>query len=219
VLGRSRRARAARPDAVDPWALPPPWRDHLRAALDAQGRFDLAARSLGDGATRDRIEPYRARIDSSVRQAALAAQRAAMLASPQRTTLAAALSAELADLGARPPATDDATIRHEAAVAAQLRALRRAEAVSAQTVDQLRILAARIDDATTALIEVSIERARTEAEDDGAAPLLSVFDEIEALQAGIEASNEALGRAHRGGELGPGAPEDGSPASEGTPRS
>ncbi|MDQ2728797.1 MAG: hypothetical protein M3Y91_13270 [Actinomycetota bacterium] len=205
VVARSRRQRTVKPEPVDPWSVPPPWRDHLRAVVDAERRFDQAVSSLDEGPTRERVGSLADRIDRSVRTAAVTARRGALLTTPERAARTAALSAELAGMTQRHDRLDEAALRHESVVAAQLRAMRRADSVSADALDQVRLLAARIDEAVTALVELSIDESDAGG---GGEPrsLVAVLDEIAALHAGMEASKAAMDSAGAGGELPPGEP-------------
>jgi hypothetical protein len=181
-----------------------PWRDQLRVVVEAQARFNRAVADLDVGPARERIEPYVARVDDAVRQGAAAAARAAAVDTPQRTAQATAVSTELADLQKDGATADEAGRRHEEALAAQLRSLRRSQALGQESLDQLRILASRIDDAALALVELSQDASELVADPGG--PVLSVFDEIDALRAGMAASARALDP----GATGP-APPGGAP--------
>ena len=214
VLARARRQRPVRSEPVDPWSVPPPWRDQLRAVVDAQKRFDQAIASLAEGPTRERVGSLSERIDRSVRAAAVTARRGALLSTPERSARAAALSTELAGLAQRHDGLDPAALRHESVVAAQLRAMRRADAVSAEAQDQVRSLATRIDDAVTALVELSLDSSDLDRMDDQSGALLSVVDEITALHAGLEESGAAMESAGSAGELAPGAPTERSASPE-----
>jgi hypothetical protein len=206
VVARARRQRAATPEPVDPWSVPQPWRDQLRAVVDAQKRFDQAVSSLAEGPTRERVGSLAERIDGSVRAAAVTARRGALLSTPERSARATALSTELAALARRHDDLDAATLRHESVVAAQLRAMRRADTVSAEALDQVRALATRIDEAVTALVELSLDASDADFTDGRSDNLLSVVDEIAALHAGIEASGSALVTAGAPGQLPPAGP-------------
>lgn len=131
--------------------------------------------SLPEGPTRARVSLLDEQLDRSLQAAAVTARRGALVTTADHAARVNALSAELADLAAHHVALDPAVRRHEAAVAAELRSLRRAEKVGTQALEQVRLLAARLDDAVTALVELSVG-----SNDRGA--LLSVLDEIEALR-------------------------------------
>lgn len=195
VMARARKSRRAESEPVDPWSVPPPWRDHLRAAIEAQRKLHEAVDSLTPGPTRDRIGTLEERIDRSVRLAAVTARRGALLTTPERTAKAAALSAELTELSRRPGEPDPAALRHETVVAGQLRAMRRAEAVSGEALDQVRMLATRIDDAVTAVVELSMDSSDMDLADGDPGTLLSVLDEITALHQGMEECGTALDSA------------------------
>ncbi|MDQ6782153.1 MAG: hypothetical protein M3063_01640 [Actinomycetota bacterium] len=206
VLGRARRQRPVKPAPVDPWSVPPPWRDHLKAVVDAERRFDLAVSSLEEGPTRERVGSLSERIDRSVRTAAVTARRGALLTTPERAARKAALSAELAGLAQRHDGLDAATLRHESVVATELRAVRRADSVSAEALDQVRLLAARIDDAVAALVELSMDASDLDPFDGQRSSLPAVLDEIAALHAGMETSEAAMKSVTGVGELPPAGP-------------
>ena len=132
VLARARRQRPVPPEPVDPWSVPPPWRDQLRAVVDAQTRFDQAVASLDEGPTRERVGSLGERIDTQRPGRGRDGAARGALSTPERSARAAALSAELAGLAQRHDGLDPAALRHESVVAAQLRAMRRADAVSAE---------------------------------------------------------------------------------------
>lgn len=206
VLARARRQQTVRPEPVDPWSVPSPWREHLKAVVDAERRFDQAVSSLEDGPRRERVGSLSEHIDRSVRTAAVTARRGALLTTPERAARTAALSAELAELAQGHDHLDAGALRHESVVATELRGMRRAEAVSADALDQVRLLAARIDDAVTALVELSMDASDLDPLDDQRTALPAVLDEIAALHAGMEASGAAMESVVGVGELPPAGP-------------
>lgn len=200
--------RTAPPAPVDPWSVPLPWRPLLADALDAQRRFSEVAGQMPDGPTRERVAPMVARIEASVRAAEVAAKRSASLVSPARTARAESLSVELTTMQRQPlgpsPEARAEHDAHEAALAAQLSALRRAETVSAAGLDQLRLLAARLDDAVTELVELSATQPVDPATSHGPGSLTGVLDELDALHDGLEQTGRELQAAEAPpGSLGP----------------
>jgi hypothetical protein len=76
----------------------------------------------------------------------------------------------------------------EEAVAAQLRALRRRQAAARSAADRLRLLTSQLDEAVTALVELSVEETDSRAADAVAGSVESVMGEIEALRQALSES-------------------------------
>jgi len=194
MLGRSRRrARSEEPAAIDPWAVPEPWRGFVRQALGAQRRFAQAIASGPPGLLGERLgADTLSRLAEGVQHVWSAARQGAVLtgAGPSRT---AQLSEDLHRAQAQrlglgpgaPPAQAEAAGREEEAVAAQLRAARRGEAAVEELTTRLRLLTARLDEAVTSAVSLNL------AEQDGVAlagwtdPVMSVVDDIDALHQGL----------------------------------
>ena len=68
ALAAGRRQRARRPEVIDPYAVPEPWRSFVRESLTAQARFDEAVKRSHPGPLRDRLAEVAARIHDGVRE-------------------------------------------------------------------------------------------------------------------------------------------------------
>lgn len=163
VVGRRRRERATRPRPadIDPWSVPEPWRGLLRQALSAQSRFDRAVEALAPGPTRDRLAELQPRLWEEVRalgemarQGAAAGGWGGPATSPDRES--GALSDELrrvqserARMAGAGGDRDVELARREEALAAQVRAHRRAGAAAEAIQDRLRFALARLEQTVT----------------------------------------------------------------------
>lgn len=208
-----RRERAARPHPaeLDPYSVPEPWRQLLQQALAAQSRYDQTVSNWPSGPTRDRLTTLQPRVYEEVAQlGALARQGAAAggwtgatFASGRPTPAALGeelerVQAERVRLGEDAPARAAELLRREEALAAQLRAVHRADQVAAEIQDRLRRALARLDETITELITVQAPAA--------AADPVGVTSALDELSDGITSLRAALTETS-----GPAAPEAGTP--------
>jgi len=108
------------------------------------------------------------------------------------------LSAELrrvqAERQQQPPAADRQAVlaRSEEAVAAQLRAARRSEALRVEVLDRLRLLTAQLDEAVTQLLALGLERPAGDGSvDEVAGSVDALVEEIGALHQGLREAGAA----------------------------
>jgi hypothetical protein len=183
---RRRRERAARPRPaeIDPWSVPEPWRQLLQQAASAQSRFDQAVAGWPPGPTHDRLTSLQPRIYAEVGQLGVLARQGAAATGwsgaafssgrPSGDQLArelAQVQAERARLGSAPTGRQAELDRREEAIAAQLRAVRRAGEAGAELQDRLRMSVARLDETVTELLTV-------ESQDTDPAGVASALDEL-----------------------------------------
>lgn len=167
VVSWRRRERAARPRPanLDPWSVPEPWRQLLQQALAAQSRFDQTVAGWPPGPTRERLTTLQPRVYQEVAELGALARRGAAATGWTGATFApgrpsaGALSVEIkevqaerARLGGTAPDRAAELSRREDALAAQLRALNRAEQAGAELQDRLRRAVARLDETVTELV-------------------------------------------------------------------
>jgi hypothetical protein len=186
---------------IDPYAVPEPWRQYVRQAQSAQQRFDSSLATWPEGPLKDRLLMLQHRLHEGVNEVWVVAQRGAALGGTvagksQRSVVQ--LSAELRQVQAeqqRTPAAHpadpgrrQALARSEEAIAAQLRAAHRTEEAKAEVLDRLRLLTARLDEAVTRLLELSLEPAGGPVEgsaDAATGSIDALLDDINALHEGL----------------------------------
>lgn len=173
VGGRRRRARGARPRPaeLDPWSVPEPWRSLVEQAMAVQSRFDRTVQEWPDGPIRDHLADLQPRVWAQVAALGATARRGAAAdgwdgarrrpAGPPVEELSAELRGLQEQRRSGPPGaggTDAdgvgaaALDRREEALAAQLRARRQAEELSAAVQDRLRAAVAKLDGAVSDLL-------------------------------------------------------------------
>ena len=210
VVRRSRRDRAARPKPadLDPWSVPEPWRQLVRQAVAAQAQFDQAVQEWPPGPIKDRLVWVQPRLWADVEHVGRVAHRGASLGGWNREAAAGAgrptardlsdqlrrAEAERRSVGQHSPDRAAALARTEEALAAQLRALRKAEEAAADAQDRLRVLVARLQDAVTALLVLGVDATGASGTESLAESIESISEEINALHDGLaDASESALG--------------------------
>jgi hypothetical protein len=196
ALAWARRRRARRPEVMDPYAVPDPWRSFVRESLTAQTKFDQAVARSHPGPLRERMTEVSGRIHEGVREcwrvahlgAALTATLNALNPDERSEDLrrfqAAGVSTPAPDL---PPEAVRAREETEAAMAAQLQAARRVEAAAQRAIDRLRVLTAELNAAVAGAVELSLDGdAAAAAANELAGSVDSVVGEIETLRLALE---------------------------------
>jgi hypothetical protein len=142
------RKRAERRMArIDPWSVPEPWRGYTARALDARKRYHQLAQDCLPGAVADYLAGAVGKVDGAVEEGWALGRSGASLSGPpgRADQLARELDQVHATL-ARAAAEDRAQLEsREAALASELRALRRTEAVGAQLSARLSELSAQLE--------------------------------------------------------------------------
>lgn len=180
---------AARPDPIDPFAVSEPWRQHVRAALQAQRRFTDAVEAARAGPLRERLRDIGERVDTGVGQVWRIAQRADDLVEARRRIDPDALRRRLAAAtgssgGAQ--VAQPAAARTVEALRSQLATAERLDRVIAEADSRLRLLEARLDEAAARSIELSVQ-AHDLAELGGLGrDVEHLVDDMEALRQAVE---------------------------------
>jgi hypothetical protein len=189
---RRRRRRAETPAAIDPYAVPEPWRNFVQEALTAERRFGEAVARCQPGPLQDRLGEVRARISDGVgecwRAAHIGASLSAMLAGldPSETgrrLLEVQRQRGPTGAGAR---SDEAIDEAEAALAARLQTARRLERVVQRTTDRLRVLTAQLNDAVAEAMALSLAAGDPTVAQLMAGSVDSAVSEIESLRQAME---------------------------------
>lgn len=196
---RARRGRRPRPELVDPFAVPEPWRHYVQAALVAQRKFGDSVAQTQPGPVRDRLGSISARLAVSVQECWRVAHHGAALDAALQSLDPESLSHQLQQVqaerhrllsGAGPgqPASSslEGLSRTEEALAIQLQTARRIEAVAQRASDQLRVLTAKLDEAVAGAVEVALQAADSAAAGELVGRLDAILAELESLRLALE---------------------------------
>jgi hypothetical protein len=160
--------RGKRP-AIKPGKLPEPWRGFVIDAARAQQRFDELIRQVPAGPLQDELRSIGRRVADGVQECQQVAQKGVMLDQARKSLQLGLVTNELQRLhGERSlraqQGMDVSTLDQAiAATQRQLDAGQRVEAVAFQTRDRLRVLNAQLDEATAAVIELTVRPGATSA--------------------------------------------------------
>jgi hypothetical protein len=223
VRSARRRAARPRPEIIDPWAVPEPWRQFVRQAVDTQTRYDQLVGQRAAGPLQDRLVLLRPRVEQAVHEVwALAGQGAAMggptVAGTGPRPSVAQLSAEMArvqserhrlgsieDAGA-PPGRGASLDRAEEALAAQLAARRQAEDAVQLLTDRLRLLTARLDAAVSSLASLAVAGGDLGATEQVVGAVDALVEEIGSLRRGMDEAAAPSGYPEGAAAAGAAAP-------------
>lgn len=151
--------RGPREERIDPFTLQDPWRSATRDALQARTRFDEAVSRTRRGPLRDRMAEVAERVGTGVRECWRIARAGQALSDARRAIDVDGIRrerAEVVEAAGPAPAPGSALAGTLDALDAQLRSAERIDALLADTRDRLRLLDARLDEAVTRAIELSV---------------------------------------------------------------
>ncbi|HEU5150425.1 MAG TPA: TerD family protein [Iamia sp.] len=187
-LGRAAAAvPGRRGEKIDPFALREPWRHFVRDALGAHDTFTQLVKRTPEGPLRDRLATIAERMEAGVRESWRIASRGETLVEARLAIDDTAARAELAALH-DPRATGDPASRARLAEAlqSQIDAADRLDRIIDATYDDLRLMDARMDNAVTRALEVSVSATDTTAFGHLGAEVDGLVDDLEALRQGLE---------------------------------
>lgn len=173
---------------IDPFTLQDPWRRFVSDALSCRRQFDDAVRQAEPGPLRDRLAEIADRVATGVNESWRIAVAGQAMADARARIDVAGIQRELAELGIPPgttPPPGSTLAGTYDALRAQLETAQRMDAVIVDTRDRLRLLDARLDEAVTRAIELSVRAQR--AEDLG-----SLSQDVDALVGEMESLRQAL---------------------------
>src|SRR5579884_4196566 len=201
AVAAARRSAAQRPELIDPYAVPEPWRSFVQESVTAQNRFDQTVARTKPGPLRDRLGYVSVRVHDGARECFRVAHLGAALDSARALLDPEATSRQLRQLqqnhaaAGRPhpplPAGGYSGEDTEAALAARLQAARRLEAAGQRARDRLGVLTAQLHTAVAGAVELSLEGANPRGGPDVAGSVDSVVGEIEALRKALEETHRA----------------------------
>ena len=151
-----RNAATAR---IDPFGVNEPWRHAVKDALQARTRFSDAIKGFKDGPLRDALHETGDRIDEAVNECWNVAQQGQLVSDARTRINDRETRWELEQAAAQIPpgaAASETQARTIASLNAQLGTAQRMDALIAGTYDELRLINARLDEAVTQAIELSV---------------------------------------------------------------
>jgi hypothetical protein len=170
--------------------------------LLARRRFDDALGSVRPGPLRDRLADLGGRLDVAVAEAGRVASAGNVLQQGRQRIDARAIQAELD--AARTYGDAGGNARVVEALESQLAAAGRLDATIQSTWDRMRLLDARIDEAVTRTVELSVTQSDSSELGGLDTEVDSIVGEMESLRQAIEETSAASGPAP-GPATGPGA--------------
>jgi hypothetical protein len=184
--------RKGRGDRIDPFTLKVQWRKPVHEALQAQRRFDDAVRKADAGPLKERLSEIGQRIDAGVRACWRVAQRGQAIEEGLGSLDVESTKRDLVDverdLRASP---DDARLQQtRESLRAQLHSAQRMVDAVGDARTQLRLMDARLDEAVTQAVELSL-RSAPEADVSG------LGSDVESLVTDMETLRTALDEVDR----------------------
>jgi hypothetical protein len=201
ALGLPKRAKG---DRIDAFTLSAPWRRPVHEAQQAQRRFQQAVRKADPGPLRDRLVEIGARIDTGVRECWRIAQRGDAMEEGLAHLDIEGTQRELVDVEREMRNDpDDRLAQARDSLRAQLHSAQRMIDAIKDAQMQLRLLDARLDEAVTRAIELSLRSA-------GDADVSGLGSDVERLVEDMEALRAALEDVDATGTTGTGSGEAGT---------
>ncbi len=185
--------RAPKREHIDPFALADPWRGFVRAALQAQARFDRTVQSAKAGPLRDRLAEIGERVQTGVSESWQVANRAQEISNALAQLDTNEARAELAALE-QDTSKSESRARTEESLRAQIGSADRMDAIVSDARDRLRLLDARLDEAAARAVELSVE-----ASDEGMLGLSSDVDNVVTDMESLRQALEETGETPAGG--------------------
>jgi hypothetical protein len=186
---------------IDPFRLGEPWRRLVQDAQSAKAQFAGAVRRARSGPLRDRLAGIDQQLDDGVSECWRVAQAGHALSDARKRVDVAAAQRELDEVQ-RAGYANETTAGTVAAIEAQIASARRMDTTIAETRDRLRLLNARLDEAVTRAIELSVSTASDAQLASVGDDVSSITLEMEALRQGLEATDAAAGEARPSGGAG-----------------
>jgi hypothetical protein len=193
LLGWAGRVVAAIPRApadarIDPFTLAEPWRHFVTDALQARTRFHESVASSRPGPLQDRLREIESRVEDGVQEVWRIARRGHDLVDARRRVDPDAVRRDIAATEAnasQPWAAGSTMARTMESLKAQLATVERLERVIGDADSRLRLLNARLDEAATRTIELSVQA-------NDVADLGGLGDDVDQMVHDMEALRQAI---------------------------
>ncbi len=180
AVPRRQRATSSR---IDPFSLGDRWNRLVRDAQQAQKSFDQALRGTPPGPLRDRLDEIRTHLVEGVVEVWEIAKAGNAVESGRSQINRPAVEAELNETRALRAADDAPSLAAtEEALLMQLATADRMDATVRNSESRLRLLNARLDEAVTRAIELSVSQADSTSTGALRADVAGIVDEMEALR-------------------------------------
>lgn len=144
---------------IDPFGVNEPWRHAVKDSLQARNRFRDAVGTFRAGPLRDSLLSTGDRIDDAVNECWRVAQQGQQLSNARKRIDDRETQWELQQAAAQIPpgaAASPTQARTIASLQSQLETAQRMDALISSTYDELRLINARLDEAVTQAIELSV---------------------------------------------------------------
>lgn len=181
--------RGPKEERIDAHALQEPWRGFVKEAQQAKARFDHAVATADPGPLRDRLTEIGRRIDAGVRECWKVARRGNVLTDARRQIDVPRIQAELASTQAdasAPWAAGSSIEDRVQALQNQLGSAQRMDGVVYDTQNRLQTLDARLDEAVTRAIELSVQAGDTTTLGGLGTDVDTLVEEMEALRLALD---------------------------------
>jgi len=193
LLGYGGRVALAIPkkgkgEPIDAFAVNEPWRHSVRDAVRARNHFGEAAKGFKPGPLRERMLDMAARLDDAVDDCWRIAKQGQQVADARKRVDDRGTRWELERISAQVPPGQDANAtqgRTMASLQAQLATAARMDALVQSTREQLDLVNARMDEAVTQAVELSVSN-RSEQLDPLGADVDGIVDDLAALRGALE---------------------------------
>ena len=180
AVPRRQRATSSR---IDPFSLGDRWNRLVRDAQQAQKSFDQSLRGTPPGPLRDRLDEIRTHLVEGVVEVWEIAKAGNAVESGRSQINRPAVEAELNETRALRAADDAPSLAAtEEALLMQLATADRMDATVRNSESRLRLLNARLDEAVTRAIELSVSQADSTSTGALRADVAGIVDEMEALR-------------------------------------
>lgn len=180
-------------ERIDAFAVNEPWRHSVRDAIRARNHFSEAAKGFRPGPLRDRMMAMADRLDEAVQECWRVAQRGQLVADARQRIDDREARWEVERVanqigpGQDPNATQARTL---ASLQAQLATAARLDGLVQATQQQLDLINARMDEAVTQAVELSVSN-RSEQLDPLGADVDGIVGDLASLRLALEDVDEA----------------------------
>jgi hypothetical protein len=216
VLGYGGRVAVAiprndSPVNVDPFGVDEPWRRAVMDALRARNRFREAIKAFKSGPLRDALDATGDHIDEAVEECWKVAQQGQLLSVGRKRIDDREIQWELQQQAAQIPAGGQATptqARTIASLNAQAASAQRMDELIRSTYDELGLINARLDEAVTEAIELSVSNRDLQPV---SADVDAIVDSLTALRSAMTSLDDPAPTDLQAGSATAPAPPDPAP--------
>lgn len=172
---------------IDPFGVDEPWRHAVRDAINARNRYREAVRHFQAGPLRDSMQSTSDRLDEAVEECWKVAKQGQLVSDARKRIDDREIAWELQQAAAQIPQGGQATpvqAQRIASLRAQAASSQRMDDLVSTTYDQLQLLNARLDEAVTQAIELSVSS--------GDGGIQSVTSTVDGIVDGLSSLRQAM---------------------------